>query len=717
MNVLKMVSVLCLMAAVLCHTLGTDALADDYHVYVDWNPGVNYTTGVDGYVDEAGDIEGIPGAEYLFLVGGPSYEGAQTAYVYRVETAGDPDMHPDNPYVPGPIAPRTFTLVNSHAMGTYASGHDNEFYIDETGIYYGTSDNPRGGVPGWATFKGCGIYHWDFDWNPIGCVVPLGAPADAQTLARNPATGDWWVATWPRALYRWDGSAWVYQFTYPNLAGAHHDGLEIIGSSLFISDMTSDVIIEYRLDAAGDPIDPPASPYRTFTYTAGPHVEGMGFEPNHHIWITGWSSYTVYELGGGLLQCSLEDIPDQCVYAGEAFGTFDFDDYLGQLVEPVAWEWSGTTDLIVSVDGANVVTITYAAGWTGSETIFFTATDVNDFTCDYDAIFTVAPMLTILPIPDQDWPFSPFDLDDYVTGVDPADVEWAATGMVQLVVDIDPATHVVTVTNPGGFSGTELITFTGTVEGCSGDPRSASDDVLFDTSACVLATIGEPICECNNVYLPIELADVAGHTEIWGIDVIFSFDPDVIDPRGVEFEGTLLEDLGWMHMWNEPTPGEFRLGLAGSEAIPGDGVLVYLWFRAEDESCGLDTPLELDILLNEGDPCVEVVPVDHWIVPQMTGVPDGETSYELHAPAPNPSRQTTTISYHVPAEGGAVRIEIYGVTGRVVRTLVDGFVSGGRHEVTWHGRTDTGEKVASGIYFCRMEAPERTITHKLTFLE
>jgi len=191
----------------------------------------------------------------------------------------------------------------------------------------------------------------------------------------------------------------------------------------------------------------------------------------------------------------------------------------------------------------------------------------------------------------------------------------------------------------------------------------------------------------------------------------------VIDPRGVEFEGTLLEGLGWMHMWNEPTPGEFRLGLAGTEAVPGDGVLAYLWFRAEDESCGLDTPLLLDVLLNEGDPCVEVVSVDSWIVQQMTAIPEDGVSYELHVPAPNPSRESTTISYLVPANGGIVKIEVYDVTGRVVRTLVDEFMSAGRHEAVWQGRSDNGERVASGIYFCRMAAPEYSVTQKLTLLQ
>lgn len=246
------------------------ALADDYYCYGDWNLGASgndYLTGINGYIDTNGSIEGIPGAEYIFFTSGPSYQGHHTAYVYRVDTAGDPNMHPSNPEATGPVAPRTFTLVSTHYMGYYASGHDNAFYIDATGIYYGAANNGRYGVPGWGAMMGGGIFHWDFNWNLLGCVVPTSAPGGTQTLARNPSTGDWWVGTGNRRLYKWDGSSWVYQFTHPNLAGSHHDGMEIIGNSLFISDMTSDVIIQYRLDVVGNVIDPPATPYNTFSYT------------------------------------------------------------------------------------------------------------------------------------------------------------------------------------------------------------------------------------------------------------------------------------------------------------------------------------------------------------------------------------------------------------------------------------------------------------------
>ena len=55
--------------------------------------------------------------------------------------------------------------------------------------------------------------------------------------------------------------------------------------------------------------------------------------------------------------------------------------------------------------------------------------------------------------------------------------------------------------------------------------------------------------------------------------------------------------------------------------------------------------------------------------------------------------------------GGRVTLRIYDVTGRLVKTLVDGIETPGRKATTWDGYGRRGEKVASGVYFYRMTAP------------
>jgi hypothetical protein len=77
----------------------------------------------------------------------------------------------------------------------------------------------------------------------------------------------------------------------------------------------------------------------------------------------------------------------------------------------------------------------------------------------------------------------------------------------------------------------------------------------------------------------------------------------------------------------------------------------------------------------------------------------------LYQNYPNPCNPQTVLPFTVPGASGAresVLLVVYDVRGVRLRTLVNGVLSGGRHEVQWDGRNDRGEFVASGIYFARL---------------
>ena len=69
---------------------------------------------------------------------------------------------------------------------------------------------------------------------------------------------------------------------------------------------------------------------------------------------------------------------------------------------------------------------------------------------------------------------------------------------------------------------------------------------------------------------------------------------------------------------------------------------------------------------------------------------------------PNPFNPQTVIHYALPS-AGPVRLRLYDVQGRLVRTLVDGVQASGPQEVTWDGRDRSGRPMASGTYFARLE--------------
>jgi len=92
------------------------------------------------------------------------------------------------------------------------------------------------------------------------------------------------------------------------------------------------------------------------------------------------------------------------------------------------------------------------------------------------------------------------------------------------------------------------------------------------------------------------------------------------------------------------------------------------------------------------------------------------TTFGLQQNIPNPFNPSTTISYDVPDGGSTITLRIYDVSGRLVRTLVDGHQPAGARTVAWNGRNDRGGPMASGIYFYRMTAPGFSEMKKMVLL-
>jgi len=83
---------------------------------------------------------------------------------------------------------------------------------------------------------------------------------------------------------------------------------------------------------------------------------------------------------------------------------------------------------------------------------------------------------------------------------------------------------------------------------------------------------------------------------------------------------------------------------------------------------------------------------------------------------PNPFNPMTKIVYSVP-DVQAVRLAVYDLQGRSVRTLVNGVRSAGDHEVMWDGADDLGRHLASGAYVYRLETEGRLLTRNMVLLK
>jgi hypothetical protein len=91
-------------------------------------------------------------------------------------------------------------------------------------------------------------------------------------------------------------------------------------------------------------------------------------------------------------------------------------------------------------------------------------------------------------------------------------------------------------------------------------------------------------------------------------------------------------------------------------------------------------------------------------------------SKRLGRARPNPFNPVTTIDYGL-AVPGHVTLRVYDLAGRLVRTVVDAKRGAGGHTAMWDGRSDAGDRAASGVYFIRMEAPGYRASERLVLLK
>jgi len=68
---------------------------------------------------------------------------------------------------------------------------------------------------------------------------------------------------------------------------------------------------------------------------------------------------------------------------------------------------------------------------------------------------------------------------------------------------------------------------------------------------------------------------------------------------------------------------------------------------------------------------------------------------------PNPFNDGTTFRFFIPEES-FVKLELYDIRGRIVRTFINASLSAGEYQCYWNGKNKYGEAVATGQYIVRL---------------
>jgi len=90
--------------------------------------------------------------------------------------------------------------------------------------------------------------------------------------------------------------------------------------------------------------------------------------------------------------------------------------------------------------------------------------------------------------------------------------------------------------------------------------------------------------------------------------------------------------------------------------------------------------------------------------------------FALYQNYPNPFNPYTEIKFNLPRSSN-VTLDIYDITGRKVRTLINRKLSSGSHSVIWNGRNGTGRELSTGIYLYRLSTENCSDTKKMLLLK
>lgn len=187
------------------------------------------------------------------------------------------------------------------------------------------------------------------------------------------------------------------------------------------------------------------------------------------------------------------------------------------------------------------------------------------------------------------------------------------------------------------------------------------------------------------------------------VAIVGGIDPEPIPNLGLNTEGEcgnnrFMDNSNW-YVW--------ALGLSSGDTLRAE----MNWYGSQDPdpnkfASGVDwTPH----LTEDPGGAGRVVP------PESTR-PDVEVEYMLSQNCPNPFNPATSIEYGV-LEEGHVSLNIYDAAGRLVRTLVGADRTPGYYVESWNGTDEAGRRLASGIYFCRLEVGGTERVQKLVLLK
>ncbi|MDZ7336139.1 MAG: CotH kinase family protein [candidate division KSB1 bacterium] len=188
---------------------------------------------------------------------------------------------------------------------------------------------------------------------------------------------------------------------------------------------------------------------------------------------------------------------------------------------------------------------------------------------------------------------------------------------------------------------------------------------------------------------------------------------------------TTIAPKGFLLIWadGDPTQGKlhtnFRLSADGEQLVlfatmaEGNYLIDTRTFNAQQ------TDVSYGRLPDGGKKWSAMPPTPGAPNKTETLVADGKVSspenFELSQNYPNPFNASTRIQFHLPMSG-KVTLQIFNLSGQMVKILADTYFSAGSHALDWNGQDDSGNPVTSGTYFYQLKTESFQMTRKMVLL-
>ncbi len=194
--------------------------------------------------------------------------------------------------------------------------------------------------------------------------------------------------------------------------------------------------------------------------------------------------------------------------------------------------------------------------------------------------------------------------------------------------------------------------------------------------------------------------------EVYSAEMEICFDTEALSLKKLKL-GEQVKDF---YLEYAATENVIKLALAGAKPLTSEIEILKFQFELTDPGSPKETAVIINkAVLNEGRILVDLSNN------QLSLNPNVPVSTKLFQNYPNPFNPETTIRFQL-AERGKIRLKIYNLLGREVRTLMDEEKETGTYSVEWDGRNDAGMLVTSGVYLFRMMTKDDVETKKLIFI-